>query len=192
MRGSTSTTTSTTTNSVEGCANDCHVSEHQSRQAATGEHPWWALVDDDTAQPALPLTVTDDVEVPDRAGPGPTVTDSSRHAAETRRFWSHVVRGPGEWDCWLWVGAIADDGYGRFWITRPTLARSAGAGAAAGAGVGDGDEAFAVTAAGGSVAAGHLAGHLTGHAGGHVDRHVDDGELSDGGVVWSQRAVRPH
>ena len=38
-------------------------------------------------------------------------------ADEIARFWSKVVRGP-EQHCWYWVGAIADDGYGRFWVTR--------------------------------------------------------------------------
>lgn len=38
--------------------------------------------------------------------------------AEQYRFWSHVVRGPGIRDCWIWTGAIADDGYGRWWIRR--------------------------------------------------------------------------
>lgn len=38
--------------------------------------------------------------------------------AETRRFWQYVVKGPGDRDCWIWVGAIADDGYGRFWTQR--------------------------------------------------------------------------
>ena len=38
--------------------------------------------------------------------------------AEQDRFWSHVVRGPGTRDCWIWTGAIADDGYGRWWIRR--------------------------------------------------------------------------
>ncbi len=37
---------------------------------------------------------------------------------EVARFWSHVVKGPGVRDCWIWVGAIADDGYGRFWTIR--------------------------------------------------------------------------
>lgn len=37
---------------------------------------------------------------------------------EVARFWSHVVKGPGERDCWIWVGAISDDGYGRFWTIR--------------------------------------------------------------------------
>lgn len=39
-------------------------------------------------------------------------------ADDVDRFWSHVVKGPRETSCWLWVGAIGDDGYGRFWITR--------------------------------------------------------------------------
>lgn len=38
-------------------------------------------------------------------------------ASEVARFWAKVVRGP-ESACWIWVGAIADDGYGRFWIRR--------------------------------------------------------------------------
>ena len=40
------------------------------------------------------------------------------HAGELERFWVKVVRGPGARDCWIWTGAIADDGYGRFSITR--------------------------------------------------------------------------
>lgn len=35
------------------------------------------------------------------------------------RFWSHVVKGPNRSDCWIWTGAIGDDGYGRFWLPRP-------------------------------------------------------------------------
>lgn len=34
------------------------------------------------------------------------------HAGEVVRFWVKVVRGPGPLDCWIWTGAIADDGYG--------------------------------------------------------------------------------
>jgi hypothetical protein len=30
------------------------------------------------------------------------------------RFWSKVLKGPGPADHWLWLGAIADDGYGRY------------------------------------------------------------------------------
>lgn len=37
-------------------------------------------------------------------------------AAVIDRFWSKVIKGPASDDCWIWVGAIADDGYGRFWI----------------------------------------------------------------------------
>ncbi len=44
--------------------------------------------------------------------------DADVHAAEVARFTRFVVRGPGPRDCWLWVGAIADDGYGRFWLNR--------------------------------------------------------------------------
>lgn len=38
--------------------------------------------------------------------------------SEQNRFWSYVVKGPADDDCWLWTGAIADDGYGRFWTKR--------------------------------------------------------------------------
>ena len=44
--------------------------------------------------------------------------DPVRHADEIARFWAKVVQGPGEKDCWLWVGAIGDDGYGRLWLRR--------------------------------------------------------------------------
>jgi len=44
--------------------------------------------------------------------------DPVEHAAEVERFWAKVVQGPGERDCWIWTGAIADDGYGRFSIRR--------------------------------------------------------------------------
>jgi len=36
-----------------------------------------------------------------------------RDMAEVARFFSRVVAGPGRQDCWLWTGAIGDDGYGR-------------------------------------------------------------------------------
>ena len=42
----------------------------------------------------------------------------TEHSAEVARFLKKVVRGPGERDCWIWTGAIADDGYGRFWVRR--------------------------------------------------------------------------
>ena len=36
------------------------------------------------------------------------------HHEETR-FWEKVIKGPGPSACWIWTGAIGDDGYGRFW-----------------------------------------------------------------------------
>lgn len=41
-------------------------------------------------------------------------------ARESSRFWSHVLRGPHAVSCWMWTGAIGDDGYGRFWIHDDT------------------------------------------------------------------------
>lgn len=32
------------------------------------------------------------------------------------RFLSHVLKGPQPHHCWIWTGAIGDDGYGRFWV----------------------------------------------------------------------------
>lgn len=40
-------------------------------------------------------------------------------AGTEARFWAKTVAGPTEDDCVIWVGAIADDGYARFW-TGPT------------------------------------------------------------------------
>ncbi|WP_068532241.1 HNH endonuclease [Tsukamurella pulmonis] len=51
------------------------------------------------------------------AGADLLVVDPVQHAGELARFPEKVVRGPGE-RCWIWVGAIADDGYGRFWVGR--------------------------------------------------------------------------
>lgn len=45
-------------------------------------------------------------------------------SGEIDRFWSHVVKGPRETDCWIWTGALSDDGYGRFWIGRDDYART--------------------------------------------------------------------
>lgn len=36
-------------------------------------------------------------------------------SSDVVRFWSHVVKGPHDSSCWIWIGAIAPDGYGRFW-----------------------------------------------------------------------------
>lgn len=38
--------------------------------------------------------------------------------ADEARFWSKVCKGPGPDDHWLWSAAVADDGYGRYTITR--------------------------------------------------------------------------
>jgi len=35
------------------------------------------------------------------------------------RFRSKIVAGPEAHDCWIWTGAIGDDGYGRFWTPVP-------------------------------------------------------------------------
>lgn len=39
-------------------------------------------------------------------------------AVELDRFFQKVIKGPDPAHCWIWVGAIADDGYGRFAIRR--------------------------------------------------------------------------
>ncbi|WP_420367101.1 hypothetical protein [Curtobacterium sp. L1-20] len=39
---------------------------------------------------------------------------SAAASTAPERFWSHVVKGPAPADCWIWTGAIGDDGYGRF------------------------------------------------------------------------------
>jgi hypothetical protein len=49
--------------------------------------------------------------------------DRVEHAGEVARFWAKVVKGPGERDCWIWVGAISSDSYGRFWIKRDDRVR---------------------------------------------------------------------
>lgn len=38
---------------------------------------------------------------------------------EARRFWDKVVKGETSGACWVWVGAIGADGYGRFWVKDP-------------------------------------------------------------------------
>ncbi|MCZ4618442.1 hypothetical protein [Rhodococcus qingshengii] len=37
---------------------------------------------------------------------------------ERERFERFIVRGPGERDCWFWVGSLSTDAYGRFWLMR--------------------------------------------------------------------------
>lgn len=41
------------------------------------------------------------------------------HVNELARFRKYCVSGPGE-SCCIFTGAIGDDGYGRFWVGRPT------------------------------------------------------------------------
>jgi hypothetical protein len=52
------------------------------------------------------------------AEPWLLVVDQNRHAEEIARFWGKVVKGAESRDCWIWVGAIGDDGYGRLWLHR--------------------------------------------------------------------------
>ncbi|WP_280216937.1 hypothetical protein [Nocardia neocaledoniensis] len=49
-------------------------------------------------------------------------------AAEVARFEAKIVRGPGPADCWIWIGSIGDDGYGRFSIQRDGQERIVGTG----------------------------------------------------------------
>ncbi|ASR39970.1 hypothetical protein BAY61_32330 (plasmid) [Prauserella marina] len=54
----------------------------------------------------------------------PLVVDPVRHTREIERFYAKVIRGPGE-HCWIWArGAISDDGYGTFSITRDHVERT--------------------------------------------------------------------
>jgi hypothetical protein len=47
------------------------------------------------------------------------VVDPVGNAGEIRRFNRYVIAGPSPHDCAVFVGAIGDDGYGRFWLGRP-------------------------------------------------------------------------
>ncbi|MEX5298449.1 hypothetical protein RCG67_06680 [Kocuria sp. CPCC 205292] len=38
---------------------------------------------------------------------------------DVERFYAHVLKGPTPDACWLWLGAISDDGYGRSWFNTP-------------------------------------------------------------------------
>ncbi|MEE2061804.1 hypothetical protein [Rhodococcus artemisiae] len=38
--------------------------------------------------------------------------------SEVERFFRYVIKGPGPQDCHWWIGSIADDSYGRFWMKR--------------------------------------------------------------------------
>ena len=39
---------------------------------------------------------------------------------ESARFWEKVIKGPDPSACWIWTGAIGNDGYGRFWTQTET------------------------------------------------------------------------
>ena len=45
-------------------------------------------------------------------------SEDQSQARERARFWSFVVKDTDPAGCWIWMGAVADDGYGRFWIKR--------------------------------------------------------------------------
>lgn len=42
----------------------------------------------------------------------------NRDAREASRFWALVAKDENPRGCWIWIGAISDDGYGRFWVRR--------------------------------------------------------------------------
>lgn len=51
-----------------------------------------------------------------RLSPADLLVWAVDHDEVMDRFWSHVVRP--EWtDCWIWTGALSDQGHGRFWVT---------------------------------------------------------------------------
>jgi hypothetical protein len=50
--------------------------------------------------------------------PLPLRVDPVAHADEILRFQQRVVMGPLDRDCFVWAGAISDDGYGVYRITR--------------------------------------------------------------------------
>ena len=56
-------------------------------------------------------------------GPRPLWVDPVSHRRELARFTAYVVAGPSDSDCAMWIGAIGDDGYGRFWIRRDGVPR---------------------------------------------------------------------
>lgn len=40
-----------------------------------------------------------------------------------QRFFSHVLKGEQSHHCWLWCGAVGDDGYDRFWVKDPATGK---------------------------------------------------------------------
>lgn len=45
-------------------------------------------------------------------------------ATAAERFWAKVIKGPRPGDCWFWLGAISDDGYGRFTLNADGRTRA--------------------------------------------------------------------
>ncbi|GAA2429176.1 hypothetical protein GCM10009856_44970 [Mycolicibacterium llatzerense] len=58
-----------------------------------------------------------------RSQPLPLRVDPIEHAEEIARFRSRIVAGPLDSDCWVWSGALSDDGYGVFRIRRDGVRR---------------------------------------------------------------------
>lgn len=46
-------------------------------------------------------------------------------SAERERFFSHVIKGTSTGACWIWTGAISNDGYGIFWRKHPATGADA-------------------------------------------------------------------
>ena len=47
---------------------------------------------------------------------------SYRHdESALRRFWSKVDLGFSADECWIWIGALSDEGYGDFWLGGRTI-----------------------------------------------------------------------
>jgi hypothetical protein len=55
--------------------------------------------------------------------PLPLRVDPTEHRDEIARFRSRIVAGSLVTDCWVWAGALSDDGYGVFRIRRDGLTR---------------------------------------------------------------------
>lgn len=41
-----------------------------------------------------------------------------KYQSVQERFFSYVIKGEEPHHCWIWTGAIGDDGYGRFWVKK--------------------------------------------------------------------------
>lgn len=56
--------------------------------------------------------------------PLPLLVHPVLHSGEVARFFGHVLKGPGDGDCWYWMGPPRDDGYGQFSIRRDGVERT--------------------------------------------------------------------